>query len=156
MNDKHSYLVVFWSPFPTSDIEPYTRYFASALRRFGDIQCLNCTDRHDRRTRRLLHQADLVVITLHQSHRELCRLICECDLRFPNTVLLLTDYVEGGEPNLAQIAVEFRIPPSRLADIPYSPHGREGKKEPDPGRFSPSMRRELARAGHIMLQALGF
>ncbi len=156
MSHHHSYLVTFWSPFAEPDTEPYLWYFASVFRRYGDIQCLNLKNNQDLRTRSLLLQADLVVIPLRQSHRELCQLICHCDLRLPNAVLLILDYVGESDPTLKDIAVEFRIPFSRLACVPYSPLNRGDGKKTGPVSFPSEVRRELARAGQVILQALGF
>ncbi len=103
-----------------------------------------------------MRQADLVVILLHQSRRELCSLFCRRKVCFPNCVYLILDYVSDDDLNLNRISFEFRIPSSHLAGIPYNPRMRENKKWPDTGLFSQSFRRELCRAGQVMLLALGF
>ncbi len=138
------------------DIEPCIWYFSSFLRRFGDIQCMDCGSRSDRRTCRLLRQADLVVIIVRQSRAEFCRIFCGNRINFPNCVWLIRDYIPGIAPDIDGILFEFRIPSSRLACVPYSPHLRNTKKIPGTGSLSPDIRRDLNRAGHIMLIALGF
>ncbi len=156
MSLNHSYIVAFWNPFPISDPNPCIGYFSSFFQRYGNIQCLDFRDNRDSRTFSLLRQADLVVIILHQSHREFCSLTCNDSPRLPNCVYLVTDYVPGGGQSLRDFTFEFRIPPSRLACVPYSPRMRESKKWPDIGPLSADFRRELVRAGQIMLRALGF
>ncbi|MCC8140983.1 MAG: hypothetical protein LIO56_00355 [Lachnospiraceae bacterium] len=108
------------------------------------------------KTIRLLRQADLVVITIRQNYRDFCRLFLCSRNSFSNCVYLVLDYVPDDSINLKRIAFEFRIPSSRLACIPYSPRIKETKKWPDTGPFSPDIRRELNRAGQIILLALGF
>ncbi len=156
MSTFRSYLVVFWGPSPMSSLEPCIRYISLFFQRYGDIQCLDCGDHRDARTRRLLRQADLVVFTLPQDCREFGRLFCQNRVRFPNCVWLIMDYVPGIAPDLKQITFEFRIPSSRLAGISYSPRLREAKKVPGTGPLSSDIRRELNHAGQIMLRALGF
>ncbi len=97
-----------------------------------------------------------MVITVRQNHRELCDLFCGYRVHFPNCVWLITDYVPEDSLNLKRITFEFRIPPERLACIPYSPRLREGKKGSGTGLLPREFRRELDRAGQIILHALGF
>ncbi len=139
-----------------SDLEPCIRYLSSFFRKYGDIQCLDCGDRRDARTQKLLRQADLVVIALRQSLREFCSLFCQHGIRYPNCVWLVRDYVPGGTPDLKKLLYEFRIPSSRLASVPYSPRLREAKKNPGKGPLPADIRVELNRAGQVMLLALGF
>ncbi len=117
---------------------------------------MDCGSCSDRRTGRLLHQADLVVIIVRQSRAEFCRMFCGNRMSFHNCIWLITDYIPGIAPDMNGIMFEFRIPSSRLAGVRYSPHLRNTKKIPDTGSLSPDIRRDLNRAGHIMLIALGF
>ncbi len=117
----------------------------SALKKFGDIQCLNCKDKKDRRTRKLRKQADLVVIVLRQNHREISSLFCKAVPHFSNCIYLIADYFPDRDFNLNKIAFEFRIAPSRLICIPYNPRYREIFQS-----------KELKRAEKMMLKALNF
>ncbi len=131
-------------------------YLTSLFQRHGDIQWIACQGPPEGRNLRLLHGADLVVITLRQSRQDLSRLFLQDRLRFPNCVFLITDYVPDVSPDLSRLAFEFRIPRSHLAQIPYTPCLREGKKWPGPGLRQKEFRRDLTQAGQIMLRALGF
>ncbi len=131
-------------------------YLTSLFQKHGNIQWITCQGPPAGRNLRLLHGADLVVITLRQSRRDLSRVFLQDRIRFPNCVFLITDYVPDAAPNLSHLAFEFRIPRSRLAWIPYTPRLREGKKWPGPGPRQKEFRRDLTRAGQIMLRALGF
>ncbi len=139
-----------------SGLEPCVWYFSSFFRRYGNIQCIDCKNNHDLRTRSLMSQADLVVIPIHQDYRELCSLFCGNRIRFPNCVYLVVNYVPGDYLNLRRITFEFRIPSTHLACIPYSPRIRETKNWPGTVLLPTDVRREMDRAGQIMLLALGF
>ncbi|MCD8217148.1 MAG: hypothetical protein LUD01_03740 [Clostridiales bacterium] len=165
---NHTYIIAFWSLSPINSRRFCMDFFASSLKPFGDIQCLDCGNRQDRRTVQLLHQADLVVIALRQSHREICDLFCKNTLRFSNCIYLIVDYFPDREFDLANISFEFRIPLSRLACIPYHPgrrdlfpgeepaENRTGRSILRTGHGRPGFRRELCRARRVILQALGF
>ncbi len=131
-------------------------YLTSLFQKHGNIQWIACQGPPDGRNLRLLQGADLVVITLRQSRREWSRLFLQDRIRFSNCVFLITDYVPNAFPDLSHLAFEFRIPYSRLAQIPYTPRLREGKKWPGPGPRQKDFRRDLTHAGQTMLRALGF
>lgn len=142
---NHTYIIAFWSLSPISSCSFCMDYFMSALRKYGDIQCLNCKDKKDRRTRKLLNQADLVVIVLRQNRREINNLFCKSAWHFSNCIYLIANYFPDQDFNLKKISFELRIPSSRLVCIPYSP------------RYGEVLRtREVKHAGEMMLKALGF
>lgn len=117
---NHSYIIAFWSPFSISAADYCMDFFSSFLKRYGDIQCLNCKNNLDGRILRLARQADLVVVGLHQNYRKICDYICRSAYRFSNYIYVIVDYFPEQEISLHRIAYEFRIPRSRLACIPYN------------------------------------
>lgn len=119
-NMNNSYIVAFWSPFPISATDYCMDFLSSFLKRYGDIQCLDCKSGFDTRTLRLMRQADLVVIGLRQNYREICNYFCRITCRFFNYIYVIVDYFPEQETNLLRIAHEFRIPRSRLTCIPYN------------------------------------
>lgn len=142
-------------------------FFSVYFRKFGDIQCLDCKNNQDIRTLRLMRQADLVVIAVHQSHRELCDLFLSSGIRFSNCVWLIVDYIPEPGFNLTRISLEFRIPDSRLLCVPYQPAGEKllqkrnwcrsrAFTEFSFGLSNQDYRRELTRSAQMMLKALGF
>ncbi len=160
---NHSYLIVFWSPSSIISSDLCIGYFSSCFQKYGDIQCLDCKNDQGNRTLRLIRQADLVVISLRQDEEKLFRRLCEGTLRVSNYIFLIPDYIPDPEYNLSKIAFTWRIPPNRLACIPYHPMLREGFKKPAlPGQNhvlcagGSDLRRELALSARKMLQALGF
>jgi len=165
---NHTYIIAFWSLSPLPSDSICMGYFTSSLRMFGDIQCLNCQNRRDRRTLRLLRQADLVVVALRQSHREFCDYFCKNVLPVSNCLYLVVDYLPDRELSLEHFSREFRIPPSQLICIPYNPEHREIYRSslahryrengscPVMFRDSAYFRREFERSQRMMLKALGF
>ncbi len=164
---NRSYIIAFWSPSPISHTDLCMDFFSLYFKKFGDIQCLDCKSNQDGRTLRLMRQADLVVIAVHQSHREICDLFLNSRIRFSNCVWLVVDYIPEPGFDLSRISFEFRIPDSRLLCIPYQPAGEKllqernrGKYRPFTeqcsGRSNPDYRRELTRSARMMLKALGF
>ncbi|MCD8364644.1 MAG: hypothetical protein LUC83_02295 [Clostridiales bacterium] len=165
---NHTYIIAFWSLSPLSSRHFCMDFFVSSLKNFGDIQCLDCRNNRDSRTMHLLRQADLVVVALRQSYREICDFFCNATLRFSRCVYLIVDYFPDREFDLARISFEFRVPPSQIACIPYNsgylnalPKNASDRRW-KPGAISrlcagtPDFYRELLRTQRIILQALGF
>ncbi len=150
-----SYIVAFWSPFPTSMTKFCKGYFAPVFKKYGNIQCLDCSDGLDRRKGRLLRQADLVAITIHQSHKELCSLFCKTYVPFANCIYIVTGYVPGWGFDLKDISFEFRIPGTRLACIPYCLGINDDKRPIVTEYCYMNFDLELKKTGRIMLKALG-
>lgn len=125
---NNSYIIAFWSPFPISAADYCMDFISSFLKRYGDIQCLDCKNGLDTRTLRIVRQADLVVIGLRQNYREICDYFCRITCRFLNYIFMIVDYFPEHESSLARIAHEFRIPQSRLACIPYNVRYHEAAK----------------------------
>lgn len=153
---NQSYIVAFWSPFPT----PMTRFckscFSPIFKDYGNIQCLDCSCGRDRRTRRLLFSADLVAITVNQSHRELSSLFCRPTIPFDKCIYIVTGYVPGWGFDLEDISFEFRIPNASLACVPYC-LGMSDEKGPIVKEYCyMDFDLELERASRKMLRALGF
>lgn len=165
---NHSYIIAFWSPSPISSADLCMEFFSHYLKKFGDIQCLDCKNNQDRRTWQLMRQADLIVIAVHQNHREICDLFLRGGIRFPNCVWMVVDYIPEPGFDLARISCEFRIPDSRLLFIPYQPVGEKLLQNKNRrknisimgtssyGHSNPDYRRALTRSARLMLQALGF
>ena len=162
---NHSYYIAFWSPSPIFTSDLCMDYFSSFFQKYGDIRCLDCKDDRDRRTLRLMQQADLVVIALPQDEEARNGLLCESSLRFSNYIILIPDYVPDPEFNLSKISSVWRIPKARLACIPYHPTLRNGagkNKNTPKKRFSYlcagslDLKYELSLSAKKMLQALGF
>ena len=47
-----SYIIAFWSPYLLRDLYFCIDFFAPLLKKYGDIQCLDCGSRRDIRTQR--------------------------------------------------------------------------------------------------------
>ncbi len=152
----HTYIIAFWSPFPTSMTGFCKRYFTPFFKDFGDIQCLDLQQGSDARTRRLMLQADLVVVTIRQSHRELHSLFCETIVPCKNCVYVITDYIPGLDWSLNDISFEFRIPKTHLGCIPYCLGMGTERRPIDTNYCYMNFDREMQNVGNIILRALGF
>lgn len=164
---KPSYLITFWCPVPTRDLHFCVDYFSLFLKKYGDIQCLDCGCRRDARTRRLLLQADLVVIGLPQEKQLLDRYFCYGFRRFRNMIYAIVDYFPRESIGAEQICRSYRISPGRLARIPYNARLREAQRRgasrpylefrntPRPYEDFIDFQTELNRSALLMLRALG-
>lgn len=130
--------------------------FAPVFKEYGNIQCLDCGNRQDLRTRMLLMHSDLVVIMLHQIHNEIQHLFCKMVVPCRNCIYVVTDYIPGWGFDLKDISLEFRIPKAHLACIPYCP-GIGTDQRPAIREYSyMNFDLEVERSGLKILKALGF
>lgn len=165
-NMNNSYIIAFWSPFPISASDYCMDFLSSFLKHYGDIQCLDCKSSFDSRTLRLMQQADLVVIGLHQNYREICDYFCRVTCKFSNYIYVIVDYFPEQETSLLRIAHEFRIPLSRITCIPYDANYHEAvrtgcterhRKSRNTRRICPAcmdFRKELIHSALLILKAL--
>ena len=159
-------IIAFWSPFPITSTDFCMDFFAAFFHRYGDIQCLNCQNGQDERTLQLLHHADLLVVILRQNHFELCSWLSNALYRFTNCLYMIIDYYPEKDLDLLHISREFRIPPSRLACIPYTPAFKEAilkgrmrdywNSSNSPCLYQSGMNfhKEMLRSAHLILKAL--
>lgn len=163
---KHSYIIAFWSPFPITTTDFCMEYFISFFHRHGDIQCLFCSNDHEKRTTQLLLHADLMVVIFHQNYHELCSWLSDRIYRFADCLYMIIDYFPEKEFSLIRISQDFRIPLSRLACIPYNLEYQESIRRGDSLHYLQTCRgrgigqagmdfyRELCHAARMMLRAL--
>lgn len=163
---KHSYIIAFWSPFSLPHLEFYTDFFSSYLKKYADIQCLDCQNHQDTRTIRLLHQADLVIIGLTQNSQLLNSYFCYSYEHFSNVRYAIMDYFSLGTLDIKTLCRWYRIPENQLARIPYNARFQEALRTGQASRYlefsgnnlsyeeSISFQRELNRTGKLLLQAL--
>lgn len=163
---KQSYILVFWSPFPLQELHFCIDFFSPLLKKYGDIQCLDCGCRRDLRTRRLLLQADLVIVSLPQEKDLWDTYFCYEFRRYTNMMYMVMDYFPRESIRPEQICQNYRIPANRLALIPYNIRFREAERKGESRRYlefrnSPppyeeyiGFQDELKRSARLFLQAL--
>lgn len=163
---KNSYIIAFWSPFSLHNMQFYTDFFSVYLKKYGDIQCLDCQNHQDTRTIRLLHQVDLVIIGLPQDARLLSSYFCRPFEHFTNLRYAIIDYFSQGAIDVKTLCREYRIPESQLARIPYNARYLEALRLGQASRYLEfnskdlayeeiiDFQSELQRTGRVFLQAL--
>ena len=145
---KYSYLVVFWSPFPITAPDFCMDFFSAFFRQRQEIQCLFCDSRQEERTLQLLPRADLTVVICRQNYQELCSWVTGELYRFTNCFYIIIDYIPEKDCSLPRISRDFRIPPSRLACIPYNPEYREAARRGNSlGYWGACKKRRVCTAG---------
>ena len=120
MKSDQSFLVAFWSPCSFRTEDYCLDYFSAFLKKFGDVQCIDCKNSQEPRILHLLRHMDLVVVGLRQNYYELGRFVTSNVHRFVNCVYLIIDYFALEEISFGQIRKQFRIPRERLVCIPYN------------------------------------
>lgn len=163
---KKSYIIAFWSPFSLHNIQFYTDFFSIYLRKYGNIQCLDCQNHQDPRTLRLLHQMDLVIIGLPQDPHLLTSYFCHPFEHFTNIRYAIIDYFSQGAIDVKTLCRQYRIPESQLARIPYNARYLEALRLGQSSRYLEfngrnssyeeiiDFQNELKRTGRLFLQAL--
>lgn len=163
---KHSYIIAFWSPFSLPNLHFYTDFFSAYLKKYGDIQCLDCRNHRDERTIRLLHQADLVIIGLPQNQHLLASYFCYPFEHFTNVRYMILDYFSQGEPSIKQLCSQYRLSENQLAKIPYNARFLEAFRLGRSFHYLEfngknlsyeeviNFQKELYRTGRLFLQAL--
>lgn len=163
---KNSYIIAFWNPLSLPDAQFYTDFFSAHLKKYGDIQCLDCKDHQNRKTIRLLHQVDLVIIGLPQDPRLLTSYFCHTFEHFKNIRYAIINYFSRGAVDVKTFCRQFRIPESQLARIPYNARYREALRLGQASRYLEFKSKDLAyeeiidfqselqRTGRVFLQAL--
>lgn len=149
---KDSYLITFWSPFALKGLHFCTAYFSNLLNKFGNIHCLDCQNHSDKKTMRLLHQSDLVIIGLPQNRAQLNDYFCYPPHCFTNVIYLLLDYFSGESLNRTVISHDYRIPRSRLALIPYNARLKEAQRLGHSNRYLDFLNSNLAYEEYIDFQ----
>lgn len=163
---KNSYIIAFWSPLSRHNMQFYTDFFSVYLRKYGDIQCLDCQNRRDPRTLHLLHQMDLVIIGLPQNPRLLTSYFCHTFEHFKNIRYVIIDYFPRGAIDAKTLCRQYRIPENQLARIPYNARYLEALRLGRASRYLEfnskdlayeeiiDFQSELQRTGRVFLQAL--
>lgn len=163
---KNSYIIAFWSPFSLPNVQFYTDFFSAYLKKYGDIQCLDCKNHQDARTIRLLHQVDLVIIGLPQDLHLIASYFCQPFEHFSNTRYAIIDYFPQGAENVKTLCHQFRFLENQLARIPYNARYLEALRLGQASHYLEfngsdsayeeiiDFQNELKRTGRLFVQAL--
>lgn len=117
---KTNYLIAFWTPFPGCPVHSYSEIFSNCLKKYGRIQCIDCSDTGGKRNTALLRTADLVIVTLPQNRRLLDKYFsnpCTC---FEHVLFLITDYFASDKLCRSAILHRYRIPQTQLLILSYT------------------------------------
>lgn len=115
-------LIIFWSPFPSEPYYPCSEIFTLSLSTKRPIQCIDYLGIPDAQGLRLLHNANLVIITLPQNPRQIDHYFFCLYHQFPlsKAIYLITDYFPTDPFDAGQIRLRYRLSALQLLTLSYN------------------------------------
>lgn len=115
-------LIIFWSPFPPESYYPCSEIFAPCLGTKRPIQCIDYLGTPDAQGLRLLHNANLVIITLPQNPQKIDHYFFHLYHQFPlaNAIYLITDYFPTDPFDAGLIRLRYRLSCLQLLTLSYN------------------------------------
>lgn len=116
---KQTKFLVFWNPYEEEIEFSKAEYFNDLFQYQQNVVTIDLKNNKDPRSRRLLREADLVVVFMKQSKSCFDTYFTQDSIPGEKVLLVIMDYISDGVPEWPGILGQYRIPRTRLFILPF-------------------------------------